>query len=87
MLIAIMSDSYERVMANKIPANCRQVASMLLELEQIVNFLNIKLRGNYIKNDYKFIIYSQLLTNSEATEWDGMVGEMRNIIEKEIKSL
>jgi len=58
MLIAIMSDSYERVMANKIPADCRQLASMLLEMEQIVNYFNIKLRGKNIENDYKFIIYS-----------------------------
>jgi len=33
MIIAIMSDSYERVMANAIPADCRQLASMLVELE------------------------------------------------------
>ncbi len=59
MLIAIMSDSYERVMANAIPADCRQLASMLVELEQIMNFLSIKVKGIEIKNAFKFIIYSQ----------------------------
>jgi hypothetical protein len=39
MLIAIMSDSYEKVMANRVPADCRQLASMLLEMEEIINFL------------------------------------------------
>jgi hypothetical protein len=37
-----MSDSYERIMANSVPADCRQLASMLLEMEQIVNFLSEK---------------------------------------------
>jgi hypothetical protein len=44
MLIAIMSDSYERVMANSVPADCKQLSSMLLEMEQIVNFLSDKLK-------------------------------------------
>jgi hypothetical protein len=58
MLIAIMSDSYERVMANAVPADCRQLASMLLEMEQIVNFLTKKFKGEPIKNEYKYIIFS-----------------------------
>jgi len=48
MLIAIMSDSYERVMANSTPADCRRLASMLLEMEQIVNFLALKFKGRQI---------------------------------------
>jgi hypothetical protein len=44
MLIAIMSDSYERVMTNSVPADCKQLASMLLEMEQIVNFISKKFK-------------------------------------------
>jgi hypothetical protein len=66
MLIAIMSDSYERVMANAIPADCRQLASMLLEMEELVNFFKIKNRNREIKNNYKFIIFSRTLTNEES---------------------
>jgi hypothetical protein len=43
LVIAIMSDSYERVMANSTPADCRILASMLLEMEQIIQFLRMKL--------------------------------------------
>lgn len=66
MLIAIMSDSYERVMANAIPADCRQLASMLLEMEELVNFFKIKNRNREIKNNCKFIIFSRTLTNEES---------------------
>jgi hypothetical protein len=53
-----MSDSYERVMANLIPADCRQLASMLLEMEELVNLLKFKINGEEIQNEYKYIIYS-----------------------------
>ena len=58
MLIAIMSDSYERIMANSTPADCKQLASMLLEMEQIVNFIKVNILRKQVVNDYKYIIYS-----------------------------
>ncbi len=58
-----MSDSYERVMANSTPADCRQLASMLLEMEEIFNYLSLKLRGKVFDNEYKYIIFSQRLSN------------------------
>ena len=58
-----MSDSYERVMANSVPADCKQLASMLLEMEQIINFISKKFKRVQIKNEYKYIIYSQRLSN------------------------
>jgi hypothetical protein len=48
MVIAIMSDSYERVMANATPADCRLLASMLLEMEQIVHFISLRFKGELI---------------------------------------
>ena len=76
-----MSDSYERVMANSVPADCRQLASMLLEMEEIFNY--VFYRKN-IKNDFKYIIYSQRLSNQgNSNQWEGIVGEFKNILKKE----
>jgi len=63
MLIAIISDTYERVMANATPADCRRLASMLVEMEQIINFLSLTLKKVEIKNEFKYIIFSQRLSN------------------------
>ena len=43
MVIAIITDSYERVMANSVPADCRKLATMLVEMEEIVNFFSAKI--------------------------------------------
>jgi hypothetical protein len=58
MVIAIITDSYERVMANSVPADCRQLASMLVEMEEIMNFISVKIQRQKIKNDFKYIIFS-----------------------------
>jgi hypothetical protein len=50
-----MSDSYDRVMDNITPADCRKLASMLLEMEEMVNFVIYR---NQVKNEFKYIIYS-----------------------------
>ena len=39
MLIAIMSDTYERVQGNALAADSRILASMLLEVAEIFRFL------------------------------------------------
>jgi len=50
-----------------------------------VNFLSFKFKGEEIKNEYKFIIYSQLQSTQEnSNQWEGMVGEFKNIVKKEI---
>lgn len=88
LLIAIMSDSYERVMDNLIPADCRQLASMLLETEELVNLLKFKINGEQIQNEYKYIIYSQRLGSSESSNsWEGIVGELKNVIKKEVNKI
>ena len=51
------------------------------------NFLFVKLKGLEIKNDYKYIIFSQRLSNQEnsSQQWEGVLGEYKNIIKREIK--
>ena len=41
LLIAIMSDSYERVQANSLAADARILASLILEMEEIYNYLQL----------------------------------------------
>ena len=58
LLIAIMSDSYERVQANAAAADARSLADMILEMEQIVNYFYYYTNGGEDLSTYSYLFYT-----------------------------
>ncbi len=68
-------------MENKIPADCKKLASMLMEMEELVNFVYYR---NQVKDEFKYIIYSQRLTNKEqSNQWEDITEQLKNELKKE----
>jgi hypothetical protein len=48
----------------------------------------LKFKREPIKDEYKYIIYSQRLSNQEnSNQWDGIVGEFKNTMKREINKI
>lgn len=74
MLIAIMGDSYARVQANAIAADCRSLAELELEMEQLVSFFFKWFTPHKINNSYSYCFSSTIEDGDEEEDWEGMVG-------------
>lgn len=87
MLIAIMSDSYARVQANIISANARSIASMVLEMEEIVHFFK---PSEQKENSYYFLFFTAQQgegDGGDSGEWEGVVGSLKAILKDQIHHL
>ena len=85
LLIAIISDVYEKVQSNSKAANARSLAGMLLEMEEIVNFKRAIFGQNEESSDpYYYLFFSKRLENSneDNEEWEGMFGALKNGIKR-----
>jgi len=58
MLIAIMSDVYERVQSNAAAADARQLAEMIHEMEELVMFWRQTIRRQEVKDAYSYCFYT-----------------------------
>lgn len=89
MLIAIMSDVYERVQSNVTSADARSLAEMILEMEELVYLFKSIFSPNSVKPSYFYCFYvipaSQDSDNNN--EWTGMVGELKNTITNQVQSI
>jgi uncharacterized membrane protein len=59
MLIAIMSDAYERVQANSAAADARSLADMELEYEELIYFFQTRFGTAKIDNLYSYIFFTK----------------------------
>lgn len=82
MVIAIMGDSYARVQANAIAADARSLAELELEMEELVNLYYSKFKPEKLKDVYYFCFCTKLNDGEDDDdEWEGTVGQVKNIIE------
>lgn len=58
LLIAIMSDVYERVQSNVNSADARILAEMIFEMEELVKYYKESIRKQSIEGEYKYIFYT-----------------------------
>jgi hypothetical protein len=64
MLIAIMSDTYARVMADIVPSDFSELNSMILEQEEVLTWKRST-------GTSKFLHYGQAVQQGEGSEWEG----------------
>lgn len=86
MLVAIMGDSYARVQANAIAADCRQLAELELELDELVNLYYTKFYPEKLLNSHYYYCFCTKKIDGEEggdeDEWEGSVGQVKIIIEQ-----
>jgi len=85
MLIAIMSDAYERVQANAMSADYRSMAQMLQEMEEVMNYILHVFRPEAVKTKYQYLFFTTAGNVSDGIDnqmWSGMVGELKNTIKQ-----
>ena len=66
MLIAIMSDTYAKVMGSIVPSDYQELNNMILEMEEILIW-------NRNEGEAKFLHFAHYLEKREEAEWEGQV--------------
>ena len=85
MLIAIMSDAYERVQSNAQSADSKILADMILEMEELARFIKTKF-GSGIDDEAKhYMMFSRTREAgiSGGESWEGLIGELKICMKKQ----
>ncbi len=79
MLIAIMSDAYERVQSNAQSADSKILADMILEMEELTRFFKNKFGSGIDDEAKQYMIFSRTRESSGSggEGWEGMTGELK----------
>ena len=88
MLIALMSDSYTRVQTNAIAADCRALAELELELEELVYFFYTIFSPSRLENRFYYSFCTQVNDGEDDDEgWEGTVGQLKSTIQESSEEL
>jgi len=70
MLIALMADSYTRVQTNAIAADCRALAELELELEELVYFFYTIFKPSLLENKFYYSFCTQVtIVQGSGERW------------------
>ncbi len=87
MLIALMSDSYARVQTNAVAADCRALAQLELELEELVYFFYSIWKPHLIENKYYYCFCTMINDGDDEDSWEGTVGQLKDAIREQSELL